>query len=240
MEDLIKISNLTDPINWYPGARSMRRKIIYHAGPTNSGKTYAALEHFKKSKSGVYCGPLKLLATEIYKKCNESGIPCDMMTGDERLFGNKNQQPSPHFACTIEMASVDMPYEVAIIDEIQMIADSQRGANWTRALLGIQADAIHLCGDRTAINIVEDICLLTGDDFELVEYERKSDLVLLDKAIVDLKNVQPGDCIVCFSKLQVHKIYNFLEKAGYNVTYIYGPMPPKVKLAQVEILFHFY
>lgn len=30
--------------NWYPVARALQRKIIYHAGPTNSGKTYQALE----------------------------------------------------------------------------------------------------------------------------------------------------------------------------------------------------
>ena len=32
---------------WYPVARALQRKIIYHAGPTNSGKTYQALKvHF--------------------------------------------------------------------------------------------------------------------------------------------------------------------------------------------------
>lgn len=48
----------------------MNRKIIFHAGPTNSGKTYHALEKYLSAKSGVYCGPLKLLATEIYHKSN--------------------------------------------------------------------------------------------------------------------------------------------------------------------------
>lgn len=55
----------------YPEARAMNRKIIFHAGPTNSGKTYHALERFKAAKSGIYCGPLKLLAAEVYSKTNE-------------------------------------------------------------------------------------------------------------------------------------------------------------------------
>lgn len=55
----------------YPEARSKNRKIIFHAGPTNSGKTYHAMERFLEAKSGVYCGPLKLLATEIYHKSNK-------------------------------------------------------------------------------------------------------------------------------------------------------------------------
>lgn len=54
----------------YPNARSLNRKIIFHAGPTNSGKTYHALERFLNAKTGVYCGPLKLLASEVYKKAN--------------------------------------------------------------------------------------------------------------------------------------------------------------------------
>ena len=58
-------SDLTDPPNWYPEARAMNRKIIFHAGPTNSGKTYHALERFMTAKSGIYCGPLKLLAVEV-------------------------------------------------------------------------------------------------------------------------------------------------------------------------------
>ena len=49
----------------FPAARSFRRRIIYHAGPTNSGKTHSALEAFKNAESGIYCGPLRLLAMEV-------------------------------------------------------------------------------------------------------------------------------------------------------------------------------
>lgn len=49
----------------------MNRKVVFHAGPTNSGKTYHAMEQFLQADSGVYCGPLKLLANEVYHKSNE-------------------------------------------------------------------------------------------------------------------------------------------------------------------------
>ena len=62
--------NLIINILRYPIARSKKRKIIFHVGPTNSGKTYQALQRFISAKSGVYCGPLKLLATEVFNKCN--------------------------------------------------------------------------------------------------------------------------------------------------------------------------
>lgn len=78
MNDLKQISDLTNPATWYPQARSKPRKIIFHAGPTNSGKTYRAMQRFLEAKSGIYCGPLKLLAMEIFQKSNEkvSTIRC--------------------------------------------------------------------------------------------------------------------------------------------------------------------
>lgn len=71
MNDLKQISDLTNPSTWYPQARSKLRKIIFHAGPTNSGKTYQAMQRFLNAKSGIYCGPLKLLAMEVFQKSNE-------------------------------------------------------------------------------------------------------------------------------------------------------------------------
>lgn len=70
MNDLKKASDLSDPSTWYPLTRNKQRKIIFHAGPTNSGKTYHAIQRFLNSESGIYCGPLKLLAMEIYQKSN--------------------------------------------------------------------------------------------------------------------------------------------------------------------------
>lgn len=58
-----KTTNLSEPHLWFPNARAMSpRKIHYHMGPTNSGKTKAAIDDMMKSKSGIYCAPLRLLA----------------------------------------------------------------------------------------------------------------------------------------------------------------------------------
>lgn len=56
----------------YPEARAVERKIVFHAGPTNSGKTYHAIQRYLKAESGVYCGPLKLLAHEIFQNSNDA------------------------------------------------------------------------------------------------------------------------------------------------------------------------
>lgn len=71
LDDLQRISDLTTPANWYPDARRVNRKIVFHAGPTNSGKTYSAMKRFLEAESGVYCGPLKMLANEVFSKSNE-------------------------------------------------------------------------------------------------------------------------------------------------------------------------
>lgn len=80
----------------------MERKIIFHAGPTNSGKTYQALEKLRTSESGVYCGPLKMLAVEVSQKLNSKGTPCDLVTGEERRYANPGTEAT-HLSCTVEM-----------------------------------------------------------------------------------------------------------------------------------------
>ena len=58
------LTDLTTPASWYPAARMLRRRVVAHMGPTNSGKTHAALQALKAAGTGVYCGPLRLLAWE--------------------------------------------------------------------------------------------------------------------------------------------------------------------------------
>ncbi len=147
LDELKSLSDLTDPPNWYPEARNMTRRVVFHAGPTNSGKTYHALERFMSAKSGVYCGPLKLLAAEVFNKCKARGVDCDLVTGEERRSAREDGEPADHVACTVEMTNCNQTYEVAVIDEIQMVKDYQRGWAWTRALLGVPAEEIHVCGE---------------------------------------------------------------------------------------------
>lgn len=83
---ITKLTSLTDlryPSSWYPLARSMQRTIICHLGPTNSGKTHNALAALASSNSGIYCGPLRLLAWEIATRLNGQGVMCNLITGQE-------------------------------------------------------------------------------------------------------------------------------------------------------------
>ena len=234
LDELRLVSDLTDPPNWYPEARNLNRKIIFHAGPTNSGKTYDALKRFMSAKSGVYCGPLKMLAVEVFNKTNAQGVNCDLVTGEERKMADPEGEASAHVACTVEMTNVNQIYEVAVIDEIQMVQDLQRGWAWTRALIGLAAEEVHVCGERAAIDLVREICLTTGETLEVVEHERKTKLVQEDQGLDSLDKVQPGDCIVCFSKKDIYDISRGLERLGKEAAVIYGSLPPNTKLAMAD------
>lgn len=61
-----------------------------------------------------------------------------MVTGEERKFANEDSTAAEHVSCTVEMVNLEKNYNVAVIDEIQMIADQQRGWAWTRAFLGLK------------------------------------------------------------------------------------------------------
>lgn len=234
-EELRKISDLGLPHNWYPEARAKTRKIFFHSGPTNSGKTYHAMERFLNSKSGIYCGPLKLLAVEIFQKANDNKVPCDLITGEERKMANPDGVTrSPHVSCTVEMTHIGEPIEVAVIDEIQMVRDSNRGWAWTRALLGIPADEVHICGEEAALDLVKRVLEPTGDVLEVVRYKRLTPLVIEDQALMDLKNIRSGDCIVCFNKDSIYSVSMELERLGHQVAVVYGTLPPNVKIAQCK------
>lgn len=234
MDDLRKISDLRVPANWYAEARAINRKVIFHAGPTNSGKTYHAIQRYLAAKSGVYCGPLKLLAHEIFEKSNSAGVPCDLVTGEERTFVDPEGRAAGHVACTIEMCSVTTPYEVAVVDEIQMIRDPSRGWAWTRALLGLCAEEIHVCGEPAAIDFIKELMYTTGEEVEVHNYQRLTPFSVLDHAVDSLDNLSPGDCIVCFSKNDIYSISRQIEARGLECAVIYGSLPPGTKLSQAK------
>ncbi len=86
----------------FPEALAMSRRFILHIGPTNSGKTFQALERLKTARNGVYLGPLRLLALEVYEKMKDYGTPCTTLTGQECI----EMPESRVTASTVEMADL--------------------------------------------------------------------------------------------------------------------------------------
>jgi ATP-dependent RNA helicase SUPV3L1/SUV3 len=231
-------TDLTKPHEWYLHARMDRRRIIFHGGPTNSGKTYSALERLKQAKQGLYLGPLRLLAAEVYETLTSAGIYASLFTGQER----REVPFSTHAAATVEMATMERDYDIVVIDEIQMIGDKYRGYAWTRALLGLRCKEIHICGGMEAESIVRKIAAFCGDDFELHKYERFSSLTVADSSIAETsgtkgsyRHVQPGDCVVAFSKNDIFAIKREIEETtDLKCCVIYGSLPPETRTEQAR------
>ena len=217
---------------WYDHARSMKRKLIYHAGPTNSGKTYQAIQRLLEAESGVYCAPLRLLAAEGYDTMIREGAVPDLITGQEM----KTSPFSTHYACTIEMADLNKEVDVAVLDEIQMISDPHRGYAWTRALLGVPAKEIHLCGDETVLKLVERLAKKMNEKLEVRRYSRYKPLELEAKPLEDLGRVQEGDCLIAFSKKEIYRLKLEIEsRTRYKCAIIYGNLPPETRRQQADL-----
>ena len=211
--------------------RELSRHFVLHIGPTNSGKTFQALERLKKAQNGAYLGPLRLLALEVYEQMHSAGIPCTMRTGQECI----EEENSRVTASTIEMADFDENYAIAVIEEAHLVADTDRGHSWTKAILGLRAEEIHICMSPAAEQVVCHLIQLCDDTFEVRRYERKTELVCEDRPFAFPDDVQEGDALIAFSKKSVLDVAGRLEEAGIASSVIYGSLPPEIRRRQTRM-----
>lgn len=210
-------------------ARRINRRVIYHMGPTNSGKTYHAIEALCQANKGCYLAPLRLLASELFDTMNSKGVKTTLLTGEEVI----EVPDATHFSSTIEMAKLQQRFDCCVIDEIQMISDPQRGWAWTRALINIQADEIHLCGDHSVLELVKQILALCGDTLEVREYKRMTELKVMDHQI-PLTQLQKSDALIVFSRRNALKYKADLEELDFKVSIVYGRLSPEVRREQAR------
>lgn len=204
-------------------------KYILHVGPTNSGKTFSAVQSLKQSTNGIYLSPLRLLAWEIYDKLNLDGVLCSLYTGEEKI----TVPDSTVTSCTIEMCNPRTYYDVAVIDESFMIADAQRGKHWLNAILGINAHEVHVIINLESRNLITKLLDETKNIYEVFEYERKVPLEISDKEI-KFKNLLPKTILVTFSRMSVLYHKYVLQQLGKKCSVLYGNLPPEIKKAQIK------
>ncbi|MBF0580347.1 hypothetical protein IM774_11320 [Erysipelotrichaceae bacterium RD49] len=212
----------------YSKARSMFRRVVIHVGMTNSGKTYQAIQALKSAETGIYCAPLRLLAAQAYTDLQESGLHASLITGEEQNIDNQ----ATHVSSTVEMSDLDFVYDVAVIDECQMIFDLDRGGYWTEAILGLQAHELHLCtapeGLQTLVSLIESC----KDSFEIVEHERMTPLI--QQPSPGLDHPQPGDAYIVFSKSAVFAVAAELEEKGFICAKLFGSLPYETKQLEAK------
>jgi ATP-dependent RNA helicase SUPV3L1/SUV3 len=231
------VADLTHPLEWYPATRAIQREVHLHIGPTNSGKTYHALKRLEQAKSGIFGGPLRLLAHEVYTRFNAKGIKCALITGEEQRIPDGMQAVMN--SCTVEMVPLNSVVDVAVIDEIQMVGDADRGWAWTAALLGVQAKELHLCGEVRTEQLVRSLCEAMGEKLIVHRYERLGLLETQTKHVNPdnlKKELQKGDAVIMFSRVAIHGMKKDIEKAtGKRCAVVYGSLPPETRAAQAAL-----
>ncbi|HYN53488.1 MAG TPA: helicase-related protein [Methylotenera sp.] len=219
--------------NQFSVARHLKRHHHFYLGPTNSGKTYQALRALEHAKSGLYLAPLRLLAMEIRDRLVEAGVPCNLITGEERVLMDGAQ----HTASTIEMMNPSKTVEVAIIDEIQMLQDEDRGSAWTAALIGVPAKQVFICGSTAVTAPCIAVIEAMNETYEVTYLARKTPLVLENESLCGKRysrqkikpKLQKGDAIIAFSRKDVLTFSARFRQWGFTVASIYGALSPEVR-----------
>src|ERR1700712_2542055 len=132
--------------SWVEGAepelpvRTVRpENVVFHLGPTNSGKTYESLLALEKNGRGVYAAPLRPPPPGPPPRLSAELPPgtVGLSTGEEEI-----DPDAPIVCCTVEKAP--MRGDVLVLDESHWVADPDRGHHWARLALTGDYREMHL------------------------------------------------------------------------------------------------
>jgi ATP-dependent RNA helicase SUPV3L1/SUV3 len=227
--------NLAEYPESFEVARRMPRRFIALLGPTNSGKTHRAMEALMKAPSGIYLAPLRLLALENFERMQAARphgkeLKVSLVTGEERRLA----EGATHVASTVEMLDSRNRVDVAVIDEIQMLADRDRGAAWTAAVCGAPASVVYLVGAPEARRAIEALANRLEVPLEVHVLKRMAPLAMEPTAVRKLRNLRRGDAVICFSRREVLNWRDMITEMGLSVATVYGNLSPEVRRAQAE------
>ena len=203
-------------------------KIIALLGPTNTGKTYVAIEKMLEFDSGIFGLPLRLLAREVYDKCvNKVGIEkVALITGEEKI----NPSTACYFICTVESMPKNKEVDFVAIDEIQMCADRERGHIFTERLLEFRGTKLTMfLGSQVMKKII-------GELVDNVEFEKKERYSKLSySGIKKISRLDRKVAIIAFSIEEVYAIAELVRRQKGGAAIIMGSLSPKTRNSQVGL-----
>lgn len=217
---------------WRHGGRA-GQQLILHIGPPNSGKTHHALNALAAAGSGWYLAPLRLLAFEVFERLNQRGVRCNLLTGEEHI----PVDGATITAATIEMFNPQRSGDCVVIDEAQMLADSDRGWAWTRALMEAQSGAIHVLAPPSGRALIERLARAAELDFTLERHERLAEIKVADEPW-SLRRLPSRTILVAFSRHAALRLKTTLERQNRTVSIVYGNLPPEVRRRQADRFAH--
>ena len=207
---------------------SDNQKIIALLGPTNTGKTYVAIEKMLEFNSGIFGLPLRLLAREVYDKCIEKvGVNnVALITGEEKIIPNT----ASYFICTVESMPKNKVVEFIAVDEIQMCADKERGHIFTERMLESRGTKLTMfLGSQIMAKILEELV-------DNVEFERKDRYSKLSySGIKKISRLERKVAIIAFSIEEVYAIAELVRRQKGGAAVIMGSLSPKTRNSQVGL-----
>jgi len=203
-------------------------QVIALLGPTNTGKTFVAIEKMLKYESGIFGFPLRLLAREVYDKC-VSKVGSDkvaLITGEEKILPST----AVYFICTVESMPKDKIVDFVGIDEIQMCADRERGHIFTNRLLNLRGKKLTMfLGSQVMQGIIRDL-------IENVSFEKKERFSKLTFAgFKKVSRLERKSAIIAFSIEDVYAIAELIRRQKGGAAVIMGSLSPKTRNSQVEL-----
>jgi ATP-dependent RNA helicase SUPV3L1/SUV3 len=205
-----------------------KNKITAVLGPTNTGKTYLAIETMLSFDSGMIGFPLRLLAREVYdniiKKISVDKVA--LITGEEKIIPSN----AKYFLCTVESMPINKHLDFVGIDEIQMCADHERGHIFTDRLLNLRGEKLTMfMGSSTIKNIVNKL----DEDTEFINRERLSKLSYVGHK--KISRINRKTVIIAFSTEEVYAIAELIRRQKGGAAIVMGSLSPKTRNAQVQL-----
>ena len=203
-------------------------QVIALLGPTNTGKTFVAIEKMLKYESGIFGFPLRLLAREVYDKCvsKVGSNKVALITGEEKILPGT----ADYFICTVESMPKDKSVDFVGIDEIQMCADRERGHIFTDRLLNLRGKKLTmLLGSQVMQTIIKDL-------IENVSFEKKERFSKLTYGgFKKVSRLERKSAIIAFSIEDVYAIAELIRRQKGGAAVIMGSLSPKTRNSQVEL-----
>lgn len=195
-------------------------------GPTNTGKTYLAVERMLGHRSGMIGFPLRLLARENYDrivKLKGANVVA-LVTGEERIIP---ANPS-YFSCTVESMPVDRRVAFLAVDEIQLAADPERGHVFTHRLLHARGDdETMLLGADTIRPLLRKLIpntqFISRPRFSTLTYAGAKKLTRLPRR----------SAVVAFSAADVYELAELMRRQRGGCAVVMGALSPRTRNAQV-------
>jgi len=205
-----------------------KNKITAVLGPTNTGKTFQAIETMLGFETGMMGFPLRLLAREVYDKIIQKIDPTKvaLITGEEKIIPTN----AKYYLCTVESLPIDKSLEFVAIDEIQMCADNERGHIFTDRLLNLRGEKLTMfLGANTIKNIIANL----DEDTEFINKKRLSNLTYVGHK--KISRINQKSAIIAFSTEQVYAIAELIRRQKGGAAIVMGSLSPKTRNAQVEL-----